>query len=156
MIRSSSAEDMGGGEAMGSFFRMRRAVIAILFWLGLFVGLVLMDFHYEGAPPSGTFPTYLMILWSVMIGWNLFESSRLLNYMHRNHFDRWKTLTFGVPGSYRSGKVLQFVFGRQEISDPQLRVLRANAGTATIVVVMTFVHLPFSRILSHAIAEAFR
>lgn len=153
---SSLVEGTGRGETMGGFFRMQRAVSALIFWLVLFSGLVLMDFHYPGNMPSGVFPAYLMILWSVMIGWNLFESSRMLNYMHRKHLARWETLTFGTPGSYRSGKVLRFIFSRQVISDPHLRALRANAATATIVVVMAFVLLPFSRTLSRAIADAFR
>ncbi len=68
--------------------------------------------------------------WLIIMGLHLYESHRLISYLHQHHPEIWQRLAiapaFGIWGGVNSFRAFRFLFSEEDGSDPLVHWLKGN------------------------------
>ena len=122
----------------------------IALWAVFFLGLLAAQFLRSdvGSAALWIYPFACVVLGAVV---SHYATTSLLRYLNGNYPSVWRELTYGIKGSYRSARVLVFVFSKSRSADPELQSLRQSAKRATLLVLAIFFHLPVAGVLAEAL-----
>jgi hypothetical protein len=90
-------------------------------------------------------PVYMLATWLPIMVIDFIEGRRLMEYLKKCHFEKWKDLTY-VPGFGSGGtnsfRALGFVYSEDNLSDPHVRFLKHNYRRVQLLLWSVFFSSP--------------
>ena len=126
------------------YIKIYWSVWLIFIVLSIFIRHFILQNNYENFRWT-IFVIYALGSWLPVMGLNFYEYYRLREYLRKHHYAKWEHITsipFFGSGHYNSFRSLPFVFGSDDLNDPNVKFLKGNYRRFIIFALTVFFAFP--------------
>ena len=89
--------------------------------------------------------SYILPAWLAVMAINFYEGDRLIEYLRKNHHDKWEEVTT-VPllgsGCCNNFRTFEFIFSKDDLDDPNIVVLKSMSKKLLALTLTVFFSFP--------------